>query len=249
MPAMKRVPDALDSLLKRVPEPETEAPVACREIILLRAGRAPPAVAHDIEARLALDPDGRRFFEHFDAEPDERQMRRAIEVALVGPSALPRSPRWPWALGGGGLALLIVLLLLLMPQSGAMPDYDVTLHPPAEAGLVRIRTGNLTIRATPQAAPSQPIQAQAFVGHSDGLYVSSVPAQVAADGSVTLDAPVETWFPQAGRYAVHVAIMPKNRTLAVVDGRLVDRHLGQAGVRWLSWPVAWRIDQPAPVPL
>jgi hypothetical protein len=121
-----------------------------------------------------------------------------------------------------------------------MPDFDVRLTPAAEAGLVRISDGRLTIEAVPQSKPTQTLRAQVFVGQADGLYVAPVQSDFDAEGILTLDAPVRDWFPEPGRYSVHIALMPADRQLAIVGDRLVDRHLGQAGVRWLSWPVAYR---------
>ena len=243
---MSRPHQAVDEMLRRVPEAAPAAPVSPSEVMTARGAQfthVPGAVTNDIQRRLATDRDARRLFAHFDARPDERQMRRAIELGLAGPRSLPRARRWPWALGGGILALALVFGVMLVPNP-ALPDFAVELTPAPEDGLVRVFNGQLTLRLRPMTKPSQPLQAQVFIGHGDGLYRSGLSTRIDADGVVHVDAPIDQWFQRYGRYSVHVALMPKGRVLAVQNGRLVDRHLGQAGVRWLSQAVLYQPESP-----
>lgn len=240
---MSRPHQAIDDMLRRVPEADPRAPVSAREVVAARAIRMPDAITHDVQRRLADDRSARRLFAHFDARPDERQMRRAIEVGLAGPRSLPRARRWPWAFGGAALALLMVFGVMLMP-SKTVPAFSVELTPAPEDGLVRVVNGHLKVQLRPLSAPTGPLQAQVFIGHADGLYRSRLTAQVSAAGVVQIEAPIDQWFQRYGRYSVHVALMPEGRQLVLQNGRLVDRHLGQAGVRWLSQAVLYQPEAP-----
>lgn len=240
---MSRPHQALDDLLRRVPEAAPDRPVSTREIAAVRAVRVPDAVTRAIHRRLAADRNARRLFAHFDARPDERQMRRAIEIGLTGPRSLPHARRWPWAFGGALLALASVFGVMLVPNP-ALPNFAIEFAPAAQDGLVRVFNGQLTLRLRPVTIPTHPLQAQVFIGHDDGLHRSGLTAQVGADGIVVIDAPIDHWFQRYGRYSVHVALMPEGRVLTVQNGRLIDRHLGQAGVRWMSQAVLYQPEAP-----
>ena len=132
---------------------------------------------------------------------------------------------------------------MLVPNHG-LPAFSVEMSPPPHDGLVRIVNGQLSLRLHPKTTADGPLQAQVFIGHDDGLYRSTLRARIAPDNVVSIEAPIDQWFRRYGRYTVHVAVMPVGRTLLIQNGRLMDRHLGQAGVRWLSQAVLYQPEAP-----
>lgn len=239
-----RAATALDRMLQRVPEREPTQPVAANAVMTLRAGHMTPDEAARMHAALAHDSDARHLFASLDAEPDERQLRKAITAALAGPAALPRSARWPWAFGGGGLALIIVIWLGLRAPTAEMPQFVLDTQPSIREGIVRVARGTLTVHARGAPPAATPIRAALFVGQDDGLHLSPIPLEVQPDGSFRASAPVHRWFPGYGRYEVHIAVMPAAHRMAIRGDRLVDRQVGQAGVRWVSQPVLYRPTLP-----
>lgn len=231
-------------MLRRVPEPAPAAPIDADTVIALRAGHLDPGAARVARAGLARDGDARHFFASLEAEPDERQMRRAISAALDGPATLPRPSRWPWALGGAALAVAIVVWLTMAPPPDALPTFVLETDPPRSDGLISISSGRLAVHARSSFPPEVAMQGLLFIERHDGLHLSPLPLASQPDGSFVADAPVHRWFPAYGRYTIHVAVVPPGQRLAIRGDRLIDQQVGQAGVRWLSQPVLYQATLP-----